>query len=154
MAGYKIFILDANDRFVGVQNVICTDDAQAMAAARAVAAARGLLGGRSVVEVWGEGRMVGREHAANRSLKPVILENGQSPRIGTPQVGKRRRAAEIRVALKASQAILDAEMQAVSTWSRDASASDSTQPGSRYTGHGPEEEHPDAVTLRRGSQRA
>jgi hypothetical protein len=68
--------------------------------------------------------MVGREDAANRSLKPVIPENGKLPRVGTPQVAKRRRAAEIRMSLKASQAILDADLQAVSTWSRDASGSD------------------------------
>jgi hypothetical protein len=147
MASYRLFVLDANDRFVCVQRVCCADDSEAMAAARAVAAARGLLSGRSTVEVWDEGRMVGREGAANRLLKPVLPENGQAAR-----GGKRRWAAEIRAALKASQAMLDAEMQAISTWSRDEAGRGCTRPGSGYAGQDPEQEHPDAVTLRRRSQ--
>jgi hypothetical protein len=147
MASYRLFVLDANDRFVCVQRVFCADDSEAMAAARAVAAARGLPSRRSTVEVWGEGRMVGREGAANRSLKPVLPENGQAPR-----GGKRRWAAEIRSALKASQAALDAEMQMLGTLSRNAVGPGSTQPGSRHAGLDPEQEHPDAVTLRRRSQ--
>jgi hypothetical protein len=142
MASYRMFVLDANDHFVCVHHVFCANDSEAMTAARAVAAARGLLGSRCAVEVWGEGRMVGREGAADRSLEPVIPENGQAPR-----VRKRRRAAEIKAALKASQAMLDTEMQALTTWSRDTAVSDSTQPGSPYSGRDTEEEHPNAVSL-------
>lgn len=147
MASYRLFVLDANDRFVGVQNVFYPDNSEAMAAARAVAAARGLFGGRSAVEVWAEGRRVGRADAANRSLKPVVPENGQVPR-----VAKHRWTEETKSALKPSQAMSDAEMHAADTRGRGAPNPGVTQLGSYYAGHDPREEHPDAVTLRRISR--
>jgi hypothetical protein len=91
--------------------------------------------------------MVGREDAANRSLKPAIPHHSQVPR-----GGKHRWAGEGRAPRKPPQAMLDAEMQAVSTWSRDGPNTASSQPGSSYAGHSPEEERPDAVTLRRVSK--
>lgn len=55
---YRLYLLNACDRFVGVVARTFPDDAEALAAAQS------LRGGHSGVEVWAGARCVGRVRAA------------------------------------------------------------------------------------------